>query len=255
MSIPVLMYHHVLPKAGFITSSVDEFEAQMRYLATNGWHTLSSAEFLAYKKGEFKAPKKSLLITFDDGWRDNFVYAFPILKKYNLKATIFLVTSWIEAASEQVGASFTALSHKEAKALASQNPGALFLNWDEIEQMKIAGIDFHSHTHGHSDAYFANLSLKDELGLCKETIKKRLGFDDNHLCWPRGKYDEVAINAAKEVGYEILYTTKRGINLADNNLDEIKRISVKRDDKWLKKTLTIYSNNILGGIYGLLKPN
>ncbi|BCX80037.1 polysaccharide deacetylase family protein [Campylobacter sp. 19-13652] len=255
MSVPVLMYHHVLPQSGFITSSVMEFEAQMRYLANNGYHTLSADEFLAYKKGELKVGKKSVLITFDDGWRDNYVYAFPVLKKYGLRATIFLVTGWIEAASEQVGAEFIPAPHSKAKAMASQNPGALFLNWDEVGKMREAGIDFHSHTHGHSDAYFGTLSLEQELAMCRQTLKRRLGFDDTHLCWPRGKYDKAAINAAKQAGYEILYTTKRGINRANGELEAIKRIGAKGDERWLAKTLAIYSNDILGGIYSLLKPN
>jgi len=85
-SVTVLMYHHILPKDGFIASSVDNFDKQMKFLSDNNYKTLSSEEFFLFKKGELKLPKKSVFITFDDGWRDNFIYAYPILKKYNLKA-------------------------------------------------------------------------------------------------------------------------------------------------------------------------
>lgn len=256
MSVSVLMYHHVLPKRGFIASSVDEFKQQMNFLAKNGYTTLSSNEFLLYKKGKLKVPKKSVLITFDDGWRDNFFYAYPILKEFGLKATIFLVTDWIQSATEQNArqrCDFTPLNHTEAKANAPINPGGLFLNWSEIEQMKSNGIDFHSHTHGHTDNYFKKLDFDDEIGLCKQTIKQKLGFDDIHLCWPRGEFNEEKLQIAKKAGYEIFYTTKRGINTPNKNLDSIKRIAVKNDQKWLSKTLYIYQNDILGFLYSKLK--
>lgn len=75
------MYHHILPKSSFISSSVSEFEAQMAYLARCGYKALSLEEFFLYKKAKLKVPKKSVLITFDDGWRDNFYFAYPILKR------------------------------------------------------------------------------------------------------------------------------------------------------------------------------
>lgn len=252
MSVPVLMYHHVLPQSGFIASSIKEFKEQMEYIAKSGYHTLSLDEFYRYKKGELKPPKKSVLITFDDGWRNNFVYAYPILKDLGLKACIFLVTGWIEEASKSI-ADFAPLSHKQAKIAAQNNPASVFLNWREVETMKANGIDFASHTHGHSDAYFGDLSFEDEINMCRDTMKKRLGIDDMHLCWPRGVFDKEKLNTAKQAGYELFYTTKRGVNLADGVLDDIRRVAVKKGAKWLKKSLFIYSNDFLGQIYGLLK--
>ncbi|WP_169776887.1 polysaccharide deacetylase family protein [Campylobacter mucosalis] len=255
MGVVVLMYHHILPESGFIASSVSEFLAQMKFLADNGYKTLTSSEFLAYKKGEFAPPKKSVFITFDDGWRDNFYYAYPILKQFNLNATIFLVTQWIEKSSEQNAlkkAEFTPLQHAQAKQQAPQNPASLFLNWDEVAKMSEL-CNFHSHTHGHTDGYFGNLSFKTDLKLCKSTIKNRLGFDDTHLCWPRGKFDDERLKIAKNLGYEIFYTTERGANLADKNLDYVKRIAVKNGAFWLKKSLCIYQNGFIGKIYTRLK--
>ena len=206
MSVPVLMYHHVLEKSGFIASSVDEFRSHMKFLAENGYKTLSINEFIAYKKGELEVPKKSVCITFDDGWMDNYIYAYPIVKEFGLKANIFIITGWIEAAQkahEMRPASFLNVDHNECKRLAP--------------------------------------------------MKKNFGFEDDALCWPRGKYNDEYLNAAKKHGYKAFFTTKRGINKADGNLEEIKRIVTKRDEKWLKKTMFIYQNDFLGSIYAFLR--
>jgi len=246
------MYHHILPRASFIASSIEEFEKQMKFLATNNYKTLTSEEFLKFKQGMLTLPKKSVFITFDDGWRDNFFYAYPVLKKYNLKATIFLVTEWIEKASETKIADFKPLKHNEAKKEIPTNTSSVILNWKEIEKMSDV-FDFHSHTHSHRDFYFnKTYSWDEEFEISKEILKKRLGIDSNHLCWPRGSYNQDLIKLAKN-SFEILYTTKRGINLSDNNLDEIKRIAVKKDDKWLKKQIKIFNNPILGYFYSKVK--
>lgn len=251
MSVPVLMYHHILPQSSFIASSVDEFREQMSFLAQNGWTTLSSDEFYRYKKGAFSPPKKSVFITFDDGWRDNYVYAYPILKEFGLKATLFLITEWIEKASEN-RENFEPMKHKDAKKEVSQHPAKVILNWDEIETMKDV-FDFHSHTYTHRDNCFETITWKDEFQKSRNIIQKRLGFDDLHLCWPRGIYDETLIKEAQKEGFKILYTTKRGINNPDGKMDEIKRIAVKKGAKWLKKTLFVFSNDILGSLYARIK--
>mgnify|MGYP000945342170 CR=1 FL=1 len=251
MSVPVLMYHHVLKKGGFIASSAEDFASQMRFLAEVGYKTLTMSEFIAYKKGELAVPKKSILITFDDGWKDNYVYAYPILREFGLRATIFLVTQWIERASERQG-EFVELTHQEYKKAAPQRPQDVFLSLDEIARMRDV-FDFHSHTHTHFDDYFGEFGASENFGKCREFMRKNFGFDDEILCWPRGIFDENLLNIAKSVGYKAFFTTQRGINRADNNLNFIKRIAVKKDEKWLKKSLFIYRNDILGGIYSWVK--
>ena len=82
---------------------------------------------------------------------------------------------------------------------------------------------------------------------------KNFGFDDKLLCWPRGKFNDELKNVAKSVGYEVFFTTKRGINKPDGVLDDIRRIAVKKDASWLKKTLFIYQNDFLGSLYSTLK--
>ncbi|MGP1449801.1 MAG: polysaccharide deacetylase family protein [Wolinella sp.] len=250
-SVPVLMYHHVLPSSGFIASSAEQFEAQMSYLAKKGYKCLSSDEFASFKLGNYEPPKRSVVITFDDGWRDNYVYAYPILKKYGLRAILFVVTEWIEEAS-RVEAEFEPLGHNDCKKNVSLSPRSVLLNWHELEAMRDV-FDVHSHTHTHRDSYFPGVEWHEDFKISKNLLRERLGIETKQLCWPRGKYNEGLIRTAKTMGYEMLYTTERGVNLPDKNCDKIKRIAAKNGAFWLAKNLLIFSSAIFGSWYARQK--
>lgn len=110
-------------------------------------------------------------------------------------------------------------------------------------------FDIHAHTHTHFDDYFETMELKEDILESKNSLLKNLNINSSHLCWPRGKYDENSIKIAKECGFDMLYTIKRGINTARGSTHEIKRISMKKSASWLRKTLFIFSNDFLGNLY------
>jgi peptidoglycan/xylan/chitin deacetylase (PgdA/CDA1 family) len=94
-TVPVMMYHHVTPQGGMINASPEHFEQHLQWLKKHGWTSLTTEQFVGHLQGQ-GVPPKSVLITFDDGYLDNWVYAYPLLKKYGFNAVIFLVTSWIK---------------------------------------------------------------------------------------------------------------------------------------------------------------
>ncbi|EHN3185046.1 polysaccharide deacetylase family protein, partial [Escherichia coli] len=92
--LPVLMYHHVSRCPGLVTLSPETFCEQMKWLADNNWRTVTSAELEYFYQGG-TLPRKSVMLTFDDGYLDNWLRAWPVLKEYNLHAHIFLITGLI----------------------------------------------------------------------------------------------------------------------------------------------------------------
>ncbi len=94
-AVPVLMYHHVSPNPGLVTVSPATFRHHMKTIAEAGYTTISADDFLGFLLKRLDLPEKSVLITFDDGFLDNYVHAYPVLRELGLKSTLFAVTGWI----------------------------------------------------------------------------------------------------------------------------------------------------------------
>ena len=260
--VPVFMYHHVSPhKSDMVTVTPDVFEAQMRFLAEAGYKTLSADELVEFAGGNLVIKEKAVAITFDDGYIDNYVYAFPVLKKYNIKATIFLVADWVEEASKAQGSrgkgqGVIAPSHQEGKELiAKGQTHQVIMNWDMVKEMQESGlIDFYSHTMTHRKcAELSDAELMRELQDSRRIIEQRLNKPSPYLCWPKGSYNSGAIEAAKRAGYKALFTTGKGIVKKDSDAFSIKRIVVKDNINWFKSRVRIYTNSLFSQIYLIIR--
>lgn len=129
--IPVLMYHKISPspKSGGLGMRVtpESFNLQMLYLVKNGYHTVRLTELTGFIKEDKTLPSKSIVITFDDGYLDNYKYAFPILKKYGFTATVFVVADYISETND-------------FDVVKKLQPVNKLLGWNEIDQMSAYGI-------------------------------------------------------------------------------------------------------------------
>ncbi len=237
-AVPVLMYHHVSPVDGMITTSPANFESQLEWLKRRGYRSLTTAEFAGHLNGQ-PVPRKSVLITFDDGYLDNWVYAYPLLKKYGYTAAIFLVTSWIGDGPPRnhlgQGELPATPSHRECEALIEQGRGdSVILRWSEIEAMRADGAcEFHSHTHTHTrwdkiQPEDKNRRMGEEIALSRACLQSRLGGVSEHFCWPQGYFDADYIKLAQQAGFRYLYTTQPfGQNLAHTDPASIYRFAVR----------------------------
>lgn len=252
-SIPVLMYHHVSPVGSELNIIPELFEDQLKTILRRGWKTISGEEFL-YSIQQKRIPQKHVLITFDDGFADNYIYAYPILKKYGMKAMLFVTTSMIEDV-DMPRSDFIPRSHKEAWKLATTGKCAeVMCTWKELKEMHDSMVfDIQSHGMTHNTPNLIKekkyAELREDLYAGKKTLENRLSKKVFHLAWPKGIYNREGIDIAINMGFKALYTTERGVNTAQN-LTRIKRLPVKnKGGKWLNSKLKIYSSPFLTSIY------
>ncbi len=271
-AVPVFMYHHVNRNAGdLVTLTPEGFENHLRVIRKRRIRTLFLGDLARYLRGEESLPGPSALLTFDDGHLDNWVYAFPLLEEYGIKATIFVITSWLGGGEVRArrGAGQGELPeiprHREVKRRAGLGDTSVALSWGEARAMEESGlVDIQCHTHFHRDYFLAgetsprldpskrDLFLED-LACSKKNIEERLGKTCRYLSWPWGKYDAEALSLAANLGFEATVTTEKGVNFPGSDERAIKRIVAKSgDERWFAKRLTIYSNRTLGRLYSRL---
>ena len=262
-SIPVLMYHHVNPDGDSINVKPQIFEKHIRHLKEEGYTALHTDEFLSIMKGRQLPPEKPIMITFDDGWLDNWLFAFPVLQKYDMKAVVFVVTSRVAEKGRRQrsdeGAITSLPSHKACEEMIEGDcKSEVMLSWEELGEMEASGlIDIQSHTHTHqrwnrlsSEKNTSRDMLCRELEMSKKIIEDKLGKLCSAFCWPWGINNREYIDIAKSSGYELLFTTEKGTNTNTTEQWKIKRIVIGNISRFtFRKKLFIHSRDWLSKAY------
>jgi len=263
VGIPVLMYHHVNPEGNFINVAPHLFESQIKHLKEGGYTALNTTDLWEIFNGARIPPDKPVVVTFDDGWLDNWLFAFPILKKYGIKAVIFVVTSRIHEKGKRMRSDEGPVnglpSHKECQRMVgSGSAQEVMLSWEEIREMENTGlIDIQSHTHTHRrwDKLYPDHKermtvLNEELKRSKEVIENKLQKQCHALCWPWGKYNKEYVDIALSLGYKLLFTTEKGTNTAASEPWRIRRIVIGNINNFtFRKKLIISSKDWLSKAY------
>ena len=210
--IPILLYHSIDNTGSVISILPQDFRAQMRYLCRAGYRTIRLSEYLEYMNGNRKPSEKMVVITFDDGFRNNYIEAFPILKKYGFTATIFISTSHVGKRSSWESDVFL--------------PELSMLTWDEIKEMSDYGIEFESHACRH--CFLSRLSdaeARYEMTESKRIIEKKTGHRVQFFCHPYGDWSADTKRLAKECGYKAAFTQPGfGSVSSKEDLYDLKRI-------------------------------
>lgn len=189
--IPVLMYHYIYPQseldptASSLNVSTEAFERQMRFLKTFGYQVISIDEYYEIKTGKRKHRGKEVLITFDDGHRSYTERASPILERYQLKSTNFLIWRHLIKDMEDY------IHLNEAKELSGHPLVAL-----------------ESHTITHPNLTEVSLSrAKDEITQSKDYLEKALKKEIKYFCYPGGSFNPDLMQLVQEAGYRLAFRT------------------------------------------------
>ena len=219
MQVPVIAYHKIdqptedVKIRGAFTSPKN-FAKQMRYLKKRNYEFYTASELIEHYRQTGAFPRKAITVTFDDGWKDNYTYAFPVLRDLQIKATIFLVPSCINRTTAAVVADGEAA--REHLALA------------DILEMSKHGIEFGSHTLNHKLLHqISDEEVEFEVNESKREIENLLQKPCKVFAYPAGFYTDAAIEAVKNAGYTAAFSTvygaKDGLNLYALNRIEILR--------------------------------
>ena len=218
--IPVLNYHQVnLDQHTPLTLSPYEFETQLSYLRQEGYHTITPRQLADYVEYGQSLPDKPIVITFDDGYMDNYQEAYPLLEKYGFKATFFVIANFVGTSDR-------------------------YMNWEQLKELNKQGYDIESHTLTHKRLPFQNDDkAKMELVSSKKIIEKKLDKKVEFLAYPGGEFDQRIEDLSRNAGYRAAFTVNFGRDYKGNDLFQLHRIPIFEASHtflrfWLRLKLT-----------------
>ena len=206
--IPVLLYHHVsdqetnMPE---LTVSTTEFTRQLSLLRHHGFQTITPVQLSSFMKGDrVPLPDKSILITFDDGYADNYTQAFPLLKQFGYGATIFMVGINFDRANRLTRA--------------------------QIREMAASNLTLGAHSMTHPNLTQASpAKLRYEVTRSKETAENAVLTEVGYFAYPGGYYNVAAMEAVEAAGYHGAFSVLSGVNQpARDNVFLMRRIPIFR---------------------------
>ena len=236
LKMPILMYHHIDTLEGIVKGdkvgaslrvSPAVFEKQLQYIAKKSYTTINSFDLQKYLSGQVNLPAKPILLTFDDGYKNNFTKAFPLLQKYGMKADFAIISSVVSIKNE-------------------------YMTWQDLRELVQSGMSISSHTHSHCTTairqknYFLDSpinskelpcsrfatqerlttgQIKYEFETSKRNLERELKIEVSHLIYPFGFYNQQSIAIAKSAGYQFATTV---VPQSGENLDFDKSFELPR---------------------------
>ncbi len=220
-TIPILMYHYVRvvtdPKDTIgIGLSVKPalFAQQMQYLADNGYTTLTMQEVYDILQGRKTLPAKPIALTFDDGYRDFYTAAWPVLQQHGFKATNYVITDFIGWDA--------------------------YMTWPMLQELSAGGqVEIGAHSRSHADLRTLSADkLMDEVSGSKAILETGLGRPVGAFCYPAGFYNAAVSAAVRRAGYQTATTVQPGTQQNIQNQYELPRIRVNGPDSlgaWISR--------------------
>ncbi len=211
---PILMYHmidtKIDPPSQRLIVAPETFERQMHFLKERGYNVVSLEKMAVLICSKKRMPPKTVAITFDDGPRDNYTNAFPILKKYNLPATMFIIVN-------EVG-----------------RPQGDRLSWEEIKIMQNSGlVTFGSHALGPDPLtkIKQDTEIKRQIFESKRIIEEKLGRPVNIFSYPQGGFNAKIRQWVIDAGYKLAVATRPGRNYSKDDIFLLKRIRISENTR------------------------
>lgn len=244
--LPIIMYHSLLKeksRSGKYTITPDTLKQDLEYIKSNGYTTINMEELINYVYNDGTLPEKPIIITFDDGYYNNFGYVIPILKELNMKAVISIVGEYTDTYSES--------------GEANLNYG--YIRWEDIKNaMQEETIEFQNHTYalhcntkgrngaskkkGESIEQYKKIFSTDLMRLQNE-FKEYTDYVPSTFTYPFGSVEKCSTDIIKELGFKASLSCSSGINFITKNEDSL--FLLKRNNRPANITTENFFKKIL----------
>lgn len=200
--VTILMYHNITDgEEDYMSVHKDKFREQMKFIKDNGYNVISLDDLYAYYTEGTPIDDKSIIITFDDGYWNNYMNAYPVLKEFGFKATLFMITSMIDQ--------------------------KLYLNKDRLREMDANGFSIQSHTVSHLELNKMSYDQQFyELSESKKILEDILGKEIKYISFPYGQFNKDTIMITRKLNYNLAMGTVPEKAIRRNGLYNLNRIAV-----------------------------
>lgn len=232
-SVRILNYHSIrsdMKTRGFGHSSISGrvFSAQMKYLKEKNYNVIDLDDFIQWKENGRPIPPKTVILTFDDGFADNYVNAFPIISRYSFRAVLSVITEYVDGATP-----FPWLIQDPLKNRDRRQTG-LPLSRTQIKAMRQFGMTIASHARSHRNLSGLDKNeVKEEIFGSKKDLENMLGETVKYFTYPYGSwgdFDNEDKKIVESAGYRAALSTKVGRNDMKSDLYELFRIPIYNRD-------------------------
>ena len=228
-TVMVLNYHKVVDEHMSLSVPLADFEQHMKWLKEYGYTSITPEELYEFIVNGSELPEKPVLITFDDGYKDNYTNAYPIMKKYGFKGTIFVVTGFLGVYDN-------------------------YMTWEQAKELSDNGFSIESHTYSHkSMTETSDEEISKELTKSRDTIKNKLGIDADFMAYPTGTYNLHIAELVQKAGYKGAFTIKYDNVSRESNVYALERVPIFHTENTNKDFLERIQYRPLIDKYGWVK--
>ena len=222
MRLPIFLYHIISPNRSYkFGITPDEFESDLIYLSRNGYTTITMTQLIDHVDSGKALPDKPVILSFDDGYYNNYVYAFPLLKKYRAKMVLSVIGKSTDDFSSE----------------PSNNLSYAHVTWTQLNEMISSGlVEVQNHTYnlhesiagrtgcmqkpGESREQYEKV-LTNDIGKLQQEITERTGCSPNTFVYPYGKFSRSTDSILKSLGFRATLSCNYGINLITMDPDNL----------------------------------
>ncbi len=210
--VPILMYHYVSippPDADVyrldLSVTPQALDEQMSFLTFQGYRTIRVSDLVEHLLYGASLPEKPVVLTFDDGYADMYDSVLPVLKKYGMTGTFYIITQFVE----------------------NRRPG--YMTWQQIQEMANAGMEIGSHSIDHPELRGKNIAFQNnQIAGSRQILESRLaGVTVKTFCYPAGKYDATTLAVLRLAGYLGAVTEIQGLRQSNDDIFEMRRIRIR----------------------------